>query len=120
MPTAGTIGTPDVADLAKELARRAGHQHVVAQRVQRAVVSVLLVKVRGEDRDVHGQHAAGVVAHQQRAAGRHVVQSAHFRPEIALEERPEDSHDALGQARIPLGEFRRLEIGRGHGVPSLN
>ncbi len=74
---------------------------------------MLFVEVGGEDRDVHRQHATGVVADQQRAAGRDVLQPSHLGPEVPLEEGPHDSHDAFGQTRIPLGELRRFDIGHG-------
>jgi hypothetical protein len=55
---------------------------------------------------IHRQHPTGVVAHHQRAPGRHVVEPAYFRSEVALEEGAGDAHDALREPGIPHGDLR--------------
>ena len=42
--------------------------------------------------------------------GGKVVQAAHLGAVVALDQRPDQAHHALGEARIPLGDLRRLDI----------
>src|SRR5262249_46400275 len=56
-----TVG-PDVAGAPEEWPGHTHEKDVVTQRVNRSVVAELVVEVDAEDRDVHREHAARVVA----------------------------------------------------------
>ncbi len=91
----------------------------MAQRVDRPVVAELFVEVDAEDRDVHREHAAGMVTDHQRSAGREGIQAVHLRPEVRLQDRPHHSHQALGQDRGRICRCPRYRaIAVGH-VPPL-
>ena len=83
----------------------------MAQRVDRPVVAEFLVEVDAEDRDVHREHAARVVGDQQRPAGWKRIQAAHLGPEIGLQNWPQHTHQALGQAWIPLADLGVVGVG---------
>jgi len=53
---------PDVAGTPEERPRGPHEEDVVAERVDRPAVAERVVEVDAEDRDIHGEHAAGVVA----------------------------------------------------------
>ncbi len=105
---------PDVAGPPEQPARQAHEQDVVAQRVDRPLVAELVVEVDAEDRDIHREHSAGVVADHQCAAGREGVQAVHLGAEIPLQHRAQHTHQALGQPRVELADLGVLTMGIAH------
>src|ERR1700757_3821536 len=143
MDTAGTIGTPasiavltyplrplksmtfsdpvgrDVAGAPEDPGRHAREEDVVTERVDGAVVAELFVEVDAEDRDVHREHATGVVADHQCAPGREGLQAVPLGPEGGLQDRPHHAHQALGQARVEFVDVPDVRvIAVGHVPPS--
>ena len=93
-------------ELLKELLGRPDGQDVVAERVQRPVVTEPVVEVHREGRQVGRRRSTRVVGDEQRAAGRDAAQVPNFGAEVALGDRPQEADDSFGQLRIPLGDLR--------------
>jgi hypothetical protein len=76
----------------------------VGEGVDRAVKAELVIERRGEDEHVGGEHATGMVGHQQRAArGRDGIQPLDLGPEVPLDQWADEVLDLLGEAGVPLG-----------------
>ena len=96
----------DDAEAAQRGAKRRKEHAVVGEGVERAVVTEPVVQGRGKHVPVRGQNSAGMVGHQQSAAGRREgFQAPHLRPEPSPDNRRDRVDQRLGEEGIPLGDL---------------